>query len=155
MILQEVVKQFIKFDSSKDTNIFSSRFEKELQKLDAIPFNEVAEQINTWLQGKNPNAMFEYKNRISTGTPIKNLTVFGVQVRHRHPPIHAIVFVEQKPVPVLPKQKNQKTPVIQPVPGKIFRWLKLAPDYDEYRDRSISPGDAKQMAINYFNSGGK
>ena len=137
----------LKFDASRDTNILSSRFKKELEKLDPIPFNEVANQINTWLKGTNTNPMFEYKSRISTGSPLKHLSVFGVQVRHRHPPIHAVVFVETKPVIVSPKQKNQ------PEPGKIYRWLKLWDDYDKYKD-SISSANARDIAISYFNSGG-
>ncbi len=149
MIQESPNKMSLKFDASKDTNILSSRFKKELEKLDPIPFNEVANQINTWLKGTNTNPMFEYKSRVSTGSPLKHLSVFGVQVRHRHPPIHAVVFVETKPVIVSPKQKNQP----QPEPGKIYRWLKLWDDYDKYKD-SISSGNARDIAISYFNSGG-
>ena len=148
MIQESPNKMSLKFDVSKDTNILSSRFKKELEKLDPIPFNEVANQINTWLKGTNTNPMFEYKSRISTGSPLKHLSVFGVQVRHRHPPIHAVVFVETKPVIVSPKQKNQ------PEPGKIYRWLKLWDDYDKYKD-SISSANARDIAISYFNSGGE
>ena len=147
MIQESPNKMSLKFDVSKDTNILSSRFKKELEKLDPIQFNEVANQINTWLKGTNTNPMFEYKSRVSTGSPLKHLSVFGVQVRHRHPPIHAVVFVETKPVIVSPKQKNQ------PEPGKIYRWLKLWDDYDKYKD-SISSGNARDIAISYFNSGG-
>ena len=147
MIQESPNKMSLKFYASRDTNILSSRFKKELEKLDPIPFNEVANQINTWLKGTNTNPMFEYKSRISTGSPLKHLSVFGVQVRHRHPPIHAVVFVETKPVIVSPKQKNQ------PEPGKIYRWLKLWDDYDKYKD-SISSGNARDIAISYFNSGG-
>ena len=147
MIQESPNKMSLKFDASKDTNILSPRFKKELEKLDPIPFNEVANQINTWLKGTNTNPMFEYKSRISTGSPLKHLSVFGVQVRHRHPPIHAVVFIETKSVIVSPKQKNQ------PEPGKIYRWLKLWDDYDKYKD-SVSSGNARDIAISYFNSGG-
>ncbi len=38
MIQESPNKMSLKFDASKDTNILSSRFKKELEKLDPIPF---------------------------------------------------------------------------------------------------------------------
>lgn len=154
MIIQEAVKELIPFNSSKDINVFTNKFKKELddlQRSDIKAFREVAEQINTWLQGTNTTPMFEFKNRLTTGQPPRNIKVYGVQVRHRKPPIHALVFVEKKPTP--PTQSKSKQQLEQQV-GHIFTWHRLFANYDEYQRRAVNPGDALSMAQSYFGTGG-
>ena len=97
MILQEVVKRDIPFRKGVDQNIRTNKFEKELKDLKRTnpqAWKETVDQINSWENGTNVTPMFEFKNRLTTGKPVRNIVVYGVQVRHRKPPVHAIVFVE-------------------------------------------------------------
>lgn len=153
-MIQEVVKENIPFRKGIDQNIRTHKFEKELKDLKrANPqaWEEAVEQMDSWIAGTNTTPMFEFKNRLTTGKPPRNIKVYGVQVRHRKPPIHALVFVEKKPTP--PTQSKSKQQLEQQV-GHIFTWHRLFANYDEYQRRAVNPGDALSMAQSYFGTGG-
>lgn len=138
MILQEVVKRDIPFRKGVDQNIRTNKFEKELKDLKRTnpqAWKETVDQINSWENGTNVTPMFEFKNRLTTGKPVRNIVVYGVQVRHRKPPVHAIVFVESL------------------ITGGLrFTWHRLFDSYDEYQKRAVSPGDALKIAQSYYDT---
>lgn len=143
-MLYEAVKEPIFFNKSIDENVFTHKFEKDLrdlQRSNIQAFTEVKQQIDSWLAGTNKTPMFEFKNRLTTGQPPKNIKVYGVQVRHRKPPVHAIVFIEKKQ----PTSQKANQPV-----GHIFTWHRLFASYDEYQRRAVNPGDALGIAQQYF-----
>ena len=137
MMIQEVVKENIPFRNGIDTNIRTHKFEKELKDLkrsNIQTYTEAVEQMDTWLNGTNTTPMFEFKHRLTTGTPPKNIKVYGVQLRHRKPSVHTIVFVEKTAT------------------GLSFTWHRLFDSYDEYHKRSIDPSDALRIAQSYYNT---
>lgn len=139
MMIQEVVKENIPFRKGIDQNIRTHKFEKELKDLKGSnpqAWKEAVEQMDSWMAGTNTTPMFEFKNRLTTGKPPRNIKVYGVQVRHRKPPVHAIVFVE----------KNAT--------GLTFTWHRLFASYDEYQKRAVSPGDALGIAQAYYGTSG-
>jgi len=136
MIIQEVVKENVPFRKGVDTNIRTHKFEKELKDLkrsNPQAHKETVEQMDSWLNGTNTTPMFEFKNRLTTGIPSRNIKVYGVQVRHRKPPVHAIVFVERTATG-----------------GLSFTWHRLFDSYDEYQRRALSPSDALGIAQSYY-----
>ena len=64
--------------------------------------------------------------------------VYGVQIRHRQPSTHCVVYVEKIDNP------NPKLP-----PGNKFIWHRIYTDYDEY-EKDVNPTPAKNM----FNNAG-
>jgi hypothetical protein len=82
--------------------------------------------------------IFEFKNRFVTGKSSRHILVYGVQIRHRQPSTHCVVYVEKIDSP------NPKLP-----PGNKFIWHRIYTDYDEY-ETDVTPTPAKNM----FNKAG-
>lgn len=140
MIIQDItnpsVKTYIPFNSKTDLHILTDKFRKDLGKLDTTLHDETAKRINGWVSGSDRTPIFEFKNRFDTGKPPRHILAYGVQIRHRHPPTHAVVFVE-KITPDNPKL---------PVSHKFF-WHRIFTDYDDYIN-AVEPAGARNMFLN-------
>ena len=139
MMIQEVVKESIPFRKGIDQNIRTHKFEKELKDLKGSnpqAWKEAVEQMDSWMAGTNTSPMFEFKNRLTTGKPPRNIKVYGVQVRHRKPPVHAIVFVES----------------LVTTGGLKFTWHRLFDSYDEYEKRAVTSDQAAKIARTYYDT---
>jgi len=140
MIIQDVrsqsVKMYLPFNNKTDTHILSDRFGRDLRGLDKDVHNETARKINDWVTGIDKTPIFEFKNRFVTGKSPRHILVYGVQIRHRQPSTHCVVYVESIDNP------NPKLP-----PGNKFIWHRIYTDYDEY-EKAVTPGSAKNMFAN-------
>lgn len=140
MIIQDIrnpsVKMYLPFNSKTDLHILTDKFKRDLNKLDKNVHDETAKKINDWVSGTDKSPIFEYKNRFETGRPLRHILVYGVQIRHRQPPTHVVLFVEKidNPNPKLPS-------------GNKFIWHRIYTDYDEY-ENAVTPGGAKNMFTN-------
>ena len=137
MIIQDVrspsVKMYLPFNSKTDTHILSGRFRRDLRGLDRDVHDETASKINNWVSGADKTPIFEFKNRFVTGKSSRHILVYGVQIRHRQPSTHCVVYVEKIDSP------NPKLP-----PGNKFIWHRIYTDYDEYA-KAVKPTPAYNM----------
>ena len=142
MIIQDVrsqsVKMYLPFNNKTDTHILSDRFRRDLNGLDRNVHDETARKINNWVSGVDKTPIFEFKNRFVAGKSSRHILVYGVQIRHRQPSTHCVVYVEKIDSP------NPKLP-----PGNKFIWHRIYTDYDEY-EKDVNPTPAKNM----FNKAG-
>ena len=137
MIIQDVrspsVKMYLPFNSKTDTHILSGRFRRDLRGLDIDVHDETASKINNWVTGVDKTPIFEFKNRFVAGKSSRHILVYGVQIRHRQPSTHCVVYVEKIDSP------NPKLP-----PGNKFIWHRIYTDYDEYA-KAVKPTPAYNM----------
>ena len=139
MIIQDVrsqsVKMYLPFNNKTDTHILSDRFRRDLNGLDRNVHDETAKKINNWVTGIDKTPIFEFKNRFVTGRPPRKIAVYGVQIRHRDPSTHCVLYVESidNPNPKLPS-------------GNKFMWHRVYDNYDNY-DRAVDPTPARDMFV--------
>jgi hypothetical protein len=140
MIIQDVrsqsVKMYLPFNNKTDKHILSDRFGRDLRGLDRDVHNETARKINDWVTGIDKTPIFEFKNRFVTGKSPRHIMVYGVQIRHRQPSTHVVLYVEKIDNP------NPKLP-----PGNKFIWHRIYTDYDEYKT-DVNPTPARDMFRN-------
>ncbi len=139
MIIQDVhsqsVKKYLPFNNKTDIHILSDKFKRDLDKLDRNVHDETAKKINNWVTGSDKTPIFEFKNRFTTGSPPRKISVYGVQIRHREPSTHCVVYIESIDNP------NPKLP-----PSNKFMWHRVYTNYDDY-EREIKPSPAKNMFL--------
>lgn len=139
MIIQDVrsqsVKMYLPFNNRTDIHILSDKFKRDLNGLDRNVHDETAKKINNWVSGIDKTPIFEFKNRFVTGRTNRKISVYGVQIRHREPSTHCVVYVESIDNP------NPKLPSVNK-----FMWHRVYTNYDDY-ERDVGSGPAKNMFV--------